>query len=349
MGVNIKDIAKEIGVAPSTISKALNNRTGVNNVLKAKIKKAADRLGYAPYMAARETGMYDTKLKTIAVIYPRVSQYIIEHIQKGTDKVFTKKGYYELRYTIDVASSLINEEVENELLFKRLLTDKRISGILFGFIHVSDVLLAQFHKNNIYTVLLNNYTHYGKCVTINNFKAMYQIVLELIKLGHKNIGLIMPSEESEQVWKDRYNGYKKGLEYHKIPYNPNFIIHEYTFKIKSSAYATKQLLHDHPEINAIIYGSDIQAYGGLKILKEINRKVPDDIVIVGFDDTELNHIMEPSLSSVNQPIEKMGEIGANMLINAIKNKDLTHEAVELEAALNLRGSCIKGYKDPFWH
>ena len=81
----------------------------------------------------------------------------------------------------------------------------------------------------------------------------------------------------------------------------------------------------------------------------MNRKVPDDIAIVGFDDTELNHIMEPSLSSVNQPIEKMGEIGANMLINAIKNKDTSHESVELESTVNLRGSCIKDYKDPFWH
>ncbi len=346
MSVTIKQIAKELNIAPSTVSKALNNRPGVNKSLRAAIKKTVKRMGYAPYIIARETGMYDTRLKTIAIIYTRIGRHLVDKLQKGTDKVFYKNGYYELRYTIDVGNLLISEDIESQLIFQRILSDKRISGILFAFIHVSDVLLCQFHKKGIPTVILNSYTDYGKCVTINNYNAMYQLITELIKLGHKKIGLIMPSEASEHIWQDRFQGYKDALKYHHIIYDAEFYIHEYTFKLSESVFATKQLVKNHPEITAIVYGNDIQAYGGLKAFREINKKVPDDIAVVGFDDMEFNQVVIPSLSSVEQPIEEMGEIGAKMLINAIKNKNYSHEAVELETKLHLRKSCLKDYKDP---
>lgn len=347
MSITIKDIAKKAGVSYSTVSKALNDKPGVNSTLKNRIKKIAKQSGYAPYIIFRETGMYNKKIKTIAVIYPQLSQHIMEQVQKGTDRIFIKTGYYELRYVVDI-NNFLNNKKKNDFLLKQLLTDKRISGIIFAFIPVPNNLIAQFNKQNIYSVLLNNYTNYGKCVTINNSDAMYQTVSELVKLGHKKIGLIMPDKKAEQVWEDRFNGYRKCLKHHKIDFNPDFIINELSFELKTCAKATKTLIQKHPEITAIIYGSDIQAYGGFKGIEEMKLKVPDDIAVVGFDDMELNHIIEPSLSSVEQPMEKMGELGAKMLIDAIKNNNSSHENIELEAKLHLRGSCIKDYEDTFW-
>ncbi len=347
MSITIHEIAKILGVAPSTVSKALNNRPNVNDDLRAKIKQTADRMGYAPYVTARETGMYDNQFKTIAFIYPRLGQHIVEQLQQGTNEILRQEDYFELRYTFDIGNSKINENVRNELLFKKLLSDTKISGIVFISFEISDVILAQFHKRNIPTVLLNNHTDYSKSITINNYKAMYQLVKKLVKLGHKNIGLIIPNEKSEHIWLNRFNGYKQGLSENKLKYNPNYIIHEWTFKINEAGYATKNLITNNPEITAIIYGNDLQAYGGLKALSDMKIKVPDDIAIIGWDDIELNKYVKPSLSSVRQPIEKMGELGIKMLINSIKTKKYKNESIELASEINLRGSCIKDYKDPF--
>ncbi len=348
MSITIKELADELKVSPSTVSKALNNRQGVNNSLRTVIKRTAKRKGYAPYVVSRETGMYDTKLKTIAVIYPRLGQHLIERLQKGTDKVFYKNGYCELRYIVDVGNLLVDEDVENELIFKRLLSDSSISGVLFVFIYIPDNLLAKFYHKGIPAVLLDNYTDYGKCVVINNYQAMFQLVTKLINMGHRKIGLIIPSETSEQIWRERFRAYKESLRAHHIDYDANLVVHEWTFKLAESGFVTKQLINSQPGITALIYGSDIQAYGGLKALRDMKKKVPEDIAVVGFDDMDFNQVIMPSLSSVNQPIEKMGEIGSKMLINAIQNKDFSHEAVKLEANLQLRGSCIKDYQDPFW-
>lgn len=348
MSVTIYDIAKELGVVPSTVSRALNDRSGVDHKLKAAIIKTAERMGYTPYTATYDSKHLTSKTKTIAVIFPRLNQHFMVEIQKGIDRILYKKKYSKLNYTIDFGSYLINEEVKQELIFKRLLNDQNISGIIFAFLYINDVLLARFHKNNIATVLLNNYTDYSKCIIINNFNAMYKITNMLIKTGHKKIGLIMPSEETEQVWRDRYKGYKKCLKDHNIEYDPNLIMHEWTFQLKETAYTTKTLIKECPEITAIIFGNDTQAYAGIKALHNMNIKVPEDIAVVGFDDMEFNHIIKPSLSSIHQPIKEMAEKGIEMLINSIEKKDYSHEMITLESSIELRGSCIKNYKDTYW-
>ncbi len=348
MAATIKDIAKELGVTSPTVSKALNNRPGLSTALRADIKKAAERMGYAPYLTARSTGMYDKSIKTIATIYPRLGAHLVEPLQFATDKIFYNHDYYELRYIIDIANLKFKQELESEVLIKRLLNDQNISGIMFIFVDVSDVVLAQFHKKGIPTILLNNYTDYGKCITINNFKAMYDVVKKLIELNHKKIGLIMPNENSEKVWMDRLNGYKKCLQDNGMQYDPSLLMHEWTFRMENSSFATKKIILEHPDLTAIVYGSDLQAYGGLKTLHDMNKKIPDEIAVVGFDDIDFNQVTMPSLSSVRQPIAQMGDLGAKSLISAIHSKDFSHEHIELECVLNLRGSCLKNYKEPFW-
>ncbi len=148
-------------------------------------------------------------------------------------------------------------------------------------------------------------------------------------------------ENSEKVWKDRFNAYKKCLQEHRITYNPNLIAHEWSFELDNAELTTKQLIKEHPEITALIYGNDYQAYGGLKALREMQKKVPEEMALIGFDDMEFNRVTIPTLSSVHQPIDKMAELGLKMLLDSINNKDFSHKAIELEASLTLRGSCIK--------
>jgi LacI family transcriptional regulator len=340
MTVTIKDIAREVGVSPAAISKALNNRGGISLPLKRKIEIVAQRMGYTPYIKARQTGMYAPALRYIGIIYAYAGEHLIRDIQNGIDGVLRDSGFYELRYSVNVYSHLYDEE-RKEIFIDKILQDKSIVGLLSVFLKLSDANIAKLQKNGIPVVLLNNYSDCGKCVLIDNVGASLEATRELIKLGRRKIGLIMPEESSETIWANRLTGYKKALSEAHIVYDPYLLVYEHTFSLEESAQATKALLEREPEIDAILYGCDIQAYGGIEALKEMGKKIPDDVAVMGFDNMTFSRIIDPPLSSVKQPMFDMGKKGAHLLLEAINKKDFSHFVVELKSQLILRQSTHK--------
>lgn len=347
MSVTIRKIAKEVGVSVAAVSKALNNRPGVSLPLKLKIEKVAERLGYSPYVKARKTGMYARGLKYIGVIYARAGEHLIREIQEGIDSVLKKSGFYEIRYGVNIYGEL-DDEQRKEIFLEKILEDKSIVGLLSVFLDISDVTIAKLQKEKIPVVLLNNCSDYGQCVFIDNADATYKAVKKLIELGHKNIGLIMPEERTERVWHDRLEGYKKALKEHNIPYNPSLMVYEHSFDLKEAGLATEALLEREPTTTAILYGSDIQAYGGMKMLQEMGVKIPEDIAIVGFDDMAYSRISNPPLASIRQPMKEMGEKGAKLLLESIGKEKFPHKSLKLNAELIIRKSLQKDIPEEKW-
>ena len=340
MSVTIKDIAREAGVSPAAVSKALNNRSGVGLPLKRRIEKIAQRKGYTPYVKARETGMYAPAFRYIAIVYAYAGEHLIREIQNGIDAVSRDSGFYELRYSVDTYKNLYDEE-RKAIFIDKMVQDKNIAGLMSVFLKLSDATIARLQKNGIVVVSLNNYSDCGKCVFVDNVRSSFEATKVLIKLGRRKIGLIMPEESCEAIWEDRLAGYKKALSGARIVYDPYLLVYEHTFSLKESAQATKALLEREPGIDAIIYGNDMQAYGGMVALKEMGRKIPDDIAVMGFDDVTFSRIIDPPLSSVRQPMFEMGKKAAEMFFEAIKKKDYSHHAIELKSQLILRQSTHK--------
>jgi len=340
MTVTIKDIAREAGVSPAAVSKALNNRGGISLPLKRKIEKIAHRRGYAPYIKARQTGMYASALRYIGVIYAYAGEHLIRDIQNGIDTALRDSGFYELRYSVNIYSHLYDEE-RKEIFIDKILQDKSIVGLVAVFLKLSDSVIAKLQKHGIPVVLLNNYSDYGNCVFVDNVEAGSQVAGTLIKLGRKKIGIIMPEESSETVWEQRLAGFKLALSEAHITYDPYLLVYEHSFSLEEAAQATKTLLQKEPKIDAIIYGSDIQAYGGMEALREMGRKIPEDVAVIGFDNMTFSRITDPPLSTVRQPMFEMGKEGARMLLEAIKKKDFSHQAIKLKSQLILRQSTHK--------
>lgn len=342
--VTIKDIARELRISIAAASKALNDLPGVSDSLRIKVKKTAERMGYKKYLKASLVNRYGRNLKFIVVLYGRIGGNIMEQLEAGIDENIRKRGYYELRYLIDVSKELYSED-KKELFLDTILKEKGVVGVLACFLKLSDVLIAKLYKNKIPVALLENYTDFGRCITIDNVKASYRAVGKLIELGHKKIGCIMAQEDIDHVWADRLEGYKKALKDKEIGYDPTLIVYENSVGINEAGLATKELLGKDPQITAILYGSDRQAYGGISALRELGKRIPEDIAIIGFDDIEFNKILTPSLSSVRQPIKELGELGINMLFESIEKNDFSHKSVVLDTELMLRGSCLKDYKE----
>jgi len=342
--VTIKDIAKELGIAPSTVSMALNDRKGISPELRLKVKEAAKRFGYMPYIKARQNGMYRKTPRVISIIYPKCDTHITESVQCGIDKVIKESDYHKIRYTVDLYSEL-NAEKDKERFIETILENTAAGAIILFSITLSETTVAKLTKKGVHLVFLNTYMEYGNCVYVDNLNASYKATKSLIELGYNKIGIIIPDQSMGVEWNDRLEGYKTALKDSNIEFNPDYIVYENDFSsLRSAAYSTKYLIEKHPEINAILYGSDIFAFGGLKILKEMGKKIPDDIAIIGFDDMPIDEVLQPSLSSVRFPLIKMGELGAKMLLNRIMKNNFNPERIVLnEAEIILRGTCVKEY------
>ncbi len=337
MSVTIKEVAKEAGTSLSTVSKALNHRSGVSLPLKRKIEKIAQRMGYSPYIKAREIGMYAHTLNYIGIIYAYAGEHLLADIQDGVYTVLGSSEFYELRYNVNVYRQLYDEE-RKEMFIDKITQDKSIAGLMSVFLKLSEASIAKFQKSGIPVVLINNYSDYGKCIFIDNVEAGFKATMALIEAGRKKIGLIMPEETSEEVWQQRLSGYKKALSKARLAYDPYLLVYEHTFSLEESAHATKALIEKEPAIDGIVYGSDTQAYGGMEALKELGKRIPEDVAVIGFDDMPFSRITNPPLASIRQPMFELGRQGAQMLIDSIKNKDFSHRAVHLKTELVLRQS-----------
>lgn len=340
MSVTVKDIAKEAGVSPAAVSKALNNRGGISIMQKNKIQKIAENMGYFPYIKSRQSGMFTDNSKYIGIISVFVDEFLSSEINKGIDSNLKNTEYYKILLTLD-DFALKKDEVRAERFLNTIIKNKPIAGLLTVFVKLADATVAGLHKKGIPVVQLNNYSSFGKCVYIDNAESSYEMTKSLIKLKRRKIGLIMPEETLENVWTERLEGYKRALAEAKIQYNPYLIVYEHQFTIRESAHAVKTLLEREPKTDAILFGSDTQAYGGLEALRQLNKTVPDDIAVAGFDDLPFSKLANPPLSSVSQPMFDMGAKGSSMLLNAMHNKDFSHKAVKLQSKLALRQSTHK--------
>lgn len=348
MAVTINDIAKELNVSPSAVSKVLNNRPGIGSELRLKIQDYAEKMGYKPYMATREHGMYNQDLNIIAVIYPQsLGSHLIRKVQDGLDTVLYKSQYYELRFAVDIDADLKTME-KRELFLRRIITIGNLSGIVFAFIQISDKIINFLQKNNIPSVLINTQSNVGKCVYVDDSQTAYNVTNEMIKLGRRRIGLLIPEEMSAVLPNHRLMGYMKALEENKISYDPNLIVYENTYVFKNIIRATKKLVEENSDMDAVIFNSDIQAFAGIKTLKAMNKRIPEDIAVIGFDNMDFDMIVEPSLSSVYQPLKEMGLKGAELLLKAIKEKNFKPEKVKLDTKIIMRKSCLPDFQEEDW-
>ncbi len=340
MKTSLQDIAKELDISTAAVSKALNDLPGIGNELRLKIKKTAEAMGYTKHLRRARQSERESGMKFIVVLYGRIGGHLIEEIQMAVGEEIRQRGYHEIHHLIDVTRDLQAHDRKDQLV-ETLLREPGVVGVLACYIKLSDVHIARLQERHIAVTLLENQTEFGRCVTIDNFKASHKAVRKLIAMGRRRIGCIMPQEEVDHVWQDRLNGYRKALKETRVPYDPSLIVYENLVGMKEAELATLQLLQRRPDTDAILYGCDHQAFGGLKALQRAGRRVPQQVAVIGFDDMPYDHIVQPSLSSVRQPIRKMAETGLRLLFESIEKGDYSHRAAVLDTELILRGSCLE--------
>jgi LacI family transcriptional regulator len=346
MKVTLNDIAKRLNISTAAVSRALNDLPGVSDELRMQAKETAGMMGYTKHLRPAAAESHERSMKFIAVLYGPVGGNIMAILQPGIAQTIRKRGYHQLTHLVDIFREL-NTDAAKESFLNKIAAETGMVGVLACYMKLSDILIAKLQKRGIPVVLLENETEFGRCVTINHVKASHRAVTRMIEFGRKHIGCIVPAE-GDRVWDDRLTGYRRALKDGGLPYDPSLIVHENWVGVKPGGLATGALLREHPETDAILYASDSMACGGMKMLRDLGRVVPDDVAVIGFDDEDYDVVLQPSLSSIRQPIRKMGEQGAQLLLDSIEKGDFSHRRVELDTELMVRGSCSGEYDEETW-
>ncbi|MDI9356664.1 MAG: LacI family DNA-binding transcriptional regulator [Chitinophagaceae bacterium] len=334
--ITIIDIAKEINVSPSTVSRALNQNSKISQETIDLVKKKAEELNYTPNLIAR--GLRENKTNTIGVIIPEVVHFFFSSVLSGIEEV-TKK------YKYNVILTQSQEMFEKEVLNVNTLLSSHVDGFLISMAwhtlkthHFENIL-----KKNIPLVFFDRVcesieTH--KVIT-DDRKGAYEATKHLIGQGCKSI-VHLTSSDNLNVSIMRRNGYIDALKEYNIPIREDLIIAGKGEPFTDGEEQIQVLIDRKIHFDGIFAHNDLTALGAMGVLKQKNIKIPEEVAVVGYSDWQLSSFVEPSLSSVSQNGFEMGKKSAEILIQQIKKPTFFNPITEvIHTQLMIRKSSQK--------
>lgn len=313
--ITLKDIAKELGVSISTVSKALKNSEEISRDTKEKVQAFARLYNYKPNNIA--ISLKNKRTKNIGVIVPDIVHYFFTTVVRGIENYANEKGY-------NVIVCLSNESFDREVINMEMLANGSIDGFIMSlsagtekkndFNHLREVT-----EQGIPLVLFDRITEEIQCdkVIIDDALGAYNATKKLLNEGRKKIALLT-TEDFFSVSRNRNLGFEKALEDSGLKVDRNNIL-KLPYMDIDEVEISSFLKRVKPD--AVLSVNEIFGIYGMRVLQKMGKRVPEDVSIIGFTDGLLAKHANPSLSSVAQHGEKMGEIAAKMLIERVENDD----------------------------
>ncbi|MFD2542178.1 LacI family DNA-binding transcriptional regulator [Lacinutrix gracilariae] len=332
----LKQLAKALNVSISTVSRALNDHPDISLETKDKVQKLAAKLNYVPNIFAK--GFRQHKTNIIGVIVPNITHYFTTTIVRGALEEAESKGYR-------VIISESNNNVEKQKEMFNTMLQFGVDGILASLTKRTrnvDYILATL--NNLPIVLFDKVSNKIPCtqITINDEEASYNLIDHLINIGKTRIAIIKEGEYSYNSEK-RFSGYLKALKEHNMDVDPKMIITVEDISLQEGKRMANVLLSAKEKPDAIFAITDGAAIGVIKTLKKFNIKIPEEIAVVGFSNSSYSTIIDPKLTTVDQPGEKIGRTAMKYLIDEIDNpeENITSKFVEIKSNIVIRDSSFK--------
>jgi DNA-binding LacI/PurR family transcriptional regulator len=326
----IQDVARCANVAVGTVSRVINDSPGVKPATRQRVLAAVEALDYSPNLIARS--MTSRRTDAVGVIVPFFTRPFFSEVLRGVEVMITQAGRELVLYNVQS-----NEQCDS--YFRKLPKQRKVDGLLVISLYPDDAIAAGFKNAGLPVVLVDAYHPRLTSLVVNNVEGAYQAVKCLIEHGHRRIGFINGISEGDfhfNPGNDRFIGLHRALGEAGLLYEPDLVLTA-EWDRQGGRRAALQLLTRPDRPTAIFAASDLQAVGVLEAARSLNISVPDDLSLVGFDGIELSEIME--LSTVQQPMKYMGELGAQKLIEQIEgsaNAGSLPELIRLQPSLIVR-------------
>ncbi len=334
----LKQIAKELNVSVSTVSKALNDSPEISSSTKIRIKEYAKLKNFKPNVIG--LNLKNRKTKTIGVIIPNILNSFFAKVFSGIEKVADEKGY-------NVIMCISNESLEKETHTLEMLSN----GTIDGFIVSVSEEAQKNHEYNHFSSIINDGTPIVMfdriaaevdCdkVIVDDYDSALNSTQHLINLGCKNIALLS-SIDNLSVGKLRAEGYLKALENNTIPVNSNIILRADSEEDLNSKIEN---IFENNTIDGVFALDENDSVAALKIGLKKGYKIPEELSIIGFADGILaSRRLSPSLTTVSQHGVDIGEVAAKLLIDRLESKEehVPYETVVIKTKLKERESTRK--------
>jgi LacI family transcriptional regulator len=332
--ITLKDIARELDVSISTVSKALKNSEEISRDTKEKVQAFAKLYNYKPNNIA--ISLKNKRTKNIGVVIPDIVHHFFTTVIRGIEKYANAKGY-------NVIVCLSEESFDKEVINMEMLANGSIDGFIMSLSSETQQKgdynhLKEVTEQGIPVVLFDRITNEVECdkVIIDDALGAYMATKKFIEQGKTKIALIT-TDDYLSVSKARTSGYKKALEESGLGVQQSRILKLPSMEMDEQRIGT---FLESQEIDAVLCVNEIFAVYSMRLAQSKGLKIPEDISFIGFTDGLLSKYANPSLTVVSQHGEKMGEVAAKMLIDKVESEDdeETYQTKILEPTLVIRDS-----------
>lgn len=330
--VTIKDIAKELGISASTVSRALKDHPDISFKTKEAVNGLAKKWNYKPNAVA--LSLRNSKTNIIGVIIPEIVHHFFSSVISGIEDIASKAGY-------NVMIFQSNESYEREMANVQALLSSRVDGVLVSMSKETKDH-SHFHElrdNGIPIVFFDRVCNdlSSDNVIVDDFAGAFAAVEHLIKIGCRRIAHLSAPQHM-LLAQNRQKGYRQAMLKHKVPIDESLIIKCDSFD--EAILKTPELLALPEPPDAIFAVNELTAAGALLMVKKSGLKVPEDISIVGFTDGVVSRITDPSLTTLEQHGFEIGLKAAELLVERISVGNMDYEPVTKVVKTNLivRGS-----------
>lgn len=304
----IRDVAELANVSISTVSRALSGNVPVNEETRQRVLYAVEKLNYKPNVFAK--GLKGGKSNMIALLIPNISNPIYSVFARGVESAARKEGFNVILCNTDE-----NEKIEAQYL--QNLGKQWIDGVILATTVGKGEQLDALKKNNIPVVAVFRGNRFNiDQILVENKKGAYEMVKYLIGRGDRKI-VMVNGRQNIDLFRERYEGYAQALAEEGIELDPSLVLELANEDYGSTFRAVSELLERGIRPDAIFASSDPIAYGVMNALFEHGLRIPEDVSVAGFDNLQESGYMRPALTTVSQPLHKMGVLAANCLIEQI--------------------------------
>ncbi len=330
----LRDVAEAAGVSRATVSRVLNGQTGVNPETRRRVLKAISELSYRPHPVAR--GLATKRTRIIGVFVPTtVARLFVDHffppLLQGVVQAAAGRGY-------EVMLSLFSDEGDLDSYVHSVHNGYMDGAVAVVSALMSDVLLPRLQAEGFPLVTVGRWPSVdAACVDVDNRAGARTATEHLLRIGYRRVGTIT-GPQNLPMPQDRLRGFEDALRARGLAVDRRLVV-EADLTELGGMVAMQRLLEAKPD--AVFVQSDTMAIGALKAIRMAGLHIPEDIALVGFDDIPLAALVEPPLTTIRQPIQLLGHMAVELLLDALENpgNKSARRQLLLPTELVVRASC----------
>ncbi|GGF62022.1 LacI family DNA-binding transcriptional regulator [Alteromonas lipolytica] len=306
--VTIKQVSEKAGVSSATVSRVINNPDTVKEKTRELVMAAMAELGYRHNVVA--ASLASNKTHTIGYVVPELHGSFFGAMMGGTEQALRQAKKHML-----IATGHSDAEIEKEQI--DALLSRRCDALILHVEAVSDDYLVNLVKQGVQLVVVNRFIEaIGEhCISLDNIKGGYLATRHLLEIGHTKIAYVAGSLFKDDG-KNRLLGHQQALAEWGIGYDENLTF-EGNFQARSGTEGIRTLVEQGASFTAVACANDEMASGAMIALRELGRRVPEDVSVIGFDNVDFASYLSPGLTTIDYPVQKIGRMAAHWVLEQV--------------------------------